>query len=292
MGWTNSVPIFHDDVTYILRDEIPHVTIPYIDDVPCKGPATRYELPDGGYETLNENPGIRRFVWEHFQNINRVVQCMKYCQGTFAGRKTFLCVEDFVAVGHRCTYEGRKPEESRVATVERWGPCHSLTEVRAFLGTIGVCRIFIKDYAKLASPLVALTRKDIPFEFAVDQLEAMQLLKTALINSPALRPIDYESEAPVILAVDTSYIAVGYILGQDDLTRPKVRYVNRFGSITLNDRERRFPQNKLEVYGLYRSLRALKMWLIGVRILVIEVDAQYIKGMLNNPDLAPSASLN
>jgi len=22
MGWTNSVPIFHDDITYILRDEI------------------------------------------------------------------------------------------------------------------------------------------------------------------------------------------------------------------------------------------------------------------------------
>lgn len=49
MGWTNSVPIFHDDVTYMLREEIPHVTRPYIDDVPIKGPKTRYELPDGGY---------------------------------------------------------------------------------------------------------------------------------------------------------------------------------------------------------------------------------------------------
>lgn len=33
MGWTNSVPIFHDDVTKILEPEILHVTIPYIDDV-------------------------------------------------------------------------------------------------------------------------------------------------------------------------------------------------------------------------------------------------------------------
>jgi len=38
MGWTNSVPIFHDDVTYILQQEIPHTTIPYIDDVPIRGP--------------------------------------------------------------------------------------------------------------------------------------------------------------------------------------------------------------------------------------------------------------
>ena len=34
MGWTNSVPIFHDDVTFILQAETPHITIPYIDDVP------------------------------------------------------------------------------------------------------------------------------------------------------------------------------------------------------------------------------------------------------------------
>ena len=34
MGWTNSVPIFHDDVTYILQEEIPDYTVPYVDNVP------------------------------------------------------------------------------------------------------------------------------------------------------------------------------------------------------------------------------------------------------------------
>jgi hypothetical protein len=42
MGWTNSVPILHDDVTKILSEEIPDFTIPYIDDVPVRGPASRY----------------------------------------------------------------------------------------------------------------------------------------------------------------------------------------------------------------------------------------------------------
>lgn len=28
MGWTNSVPIFHDDVTYILQDEMPDYMLP------------------------------------------------------------------------------------------------------------------------------------------------------------------------------------------------------------------------------------------------------------------------
>jgi hypothetical protein len=94
MGWTNSVPIFHDDVTFILRPEIPQVTQPYIDDVPVRGPATRYVLPSGEEERIQQNPGIRRFVWEHFQDLNRICQRMKYSGGTFSGYKSFLCAPE------------------------------------------------------------------------------------------------------------------------------------------------------------------------------------------------------
>jgi hypothetical protein len=65
MGYTNAMQIMHGDVTFTLQEEIPHVTIPFVDDVPVKGPTTRYETPDGNYETIPENPGICRFVWEH-----------------------------------------------------------------------------------------------------------------------------------------------------------------------------------------------------------------------------------
>jgi len=44
MGWTNSVPIFHNDITHILQPEIPNTTVPYIDNVPIRGPAGRYHL--------------------------------------------------------------------------------------------------------------------------------------------------------------------------------------------------------------------------------------------------------
>ncbi|OBZ72853.1 Transposon Tf2-9 polyprotein [Grifola frondosa] len=287
MGWTNAVPIFHDDVTYILQPEIPHITIPYIDDVPVRGPETRYELADGGYEVIATNPGIRRFVWEHMHSISRIVQRMRYCGGTFSGTKSLLVAEETLVIGHRCTYKGRLPEESRVKAIENWGPCKDLSEVRAFLGTIGVVRIFIRNFAQRAHPLVYLTRKDIPFEFGPRQIQAQEDLKQALLESPALRAIDYTSDSPVILAVDTSYIAVGFHLCQCDLENPRIRYYNRFSSITLNDRESRFSQPKLEIYGLFRALRALRLYLIGVRNLVIEVDARYIKGMLQNPDIAP-----
>src|SRR6266540_1312398 len=60
----------------------------------------------------------------------------------------------------------------------------------------------------------------------------------------------------------------------------------------LNDREACFSQPKLELYGLYRSLCALRLQLIGLRNLIIKVDAKYIKGMLANPNITPSVSLN
>src|SRR6202453_1644926 len=100
------------------------------------------------------------------------------------------------------------------------------------------------------------------------------------------------SLSPVILAVDTFYIAVRFHLCQCDDENPRKRYYNRFCSITLNDQESRYSQPKLEIYGLYRALRSLCIYLIGVRNFIIEVDAGYIKGMLANPDISPSASIN
>jgi len=95
-----------------------------------------------------------------------------------------------------------------------WPVCKSLTEVRGFLGTVGTIRIFIKNYATIACPLVHLTRKNVEFTFGKEELVAMEKLKGLAKDSPAIRAIDYTSGRKVVLAVDTSYIAVGYILSQ------------------------------------------------------------------------------
>lgn len=290
MGYTNSVQIMQGDVSHILQDEIPHITIPFIDDVPVKGPPTRYETSDGGYETIPENSGIRRFIWEHLYNVNRVLQRVKAYGGTFNGKKSFLCVPEITVVGHKCTYEGRVPDESKVQKIRDWPNCVSVTEVRGFLGTCGIVRIFIRDFAKIVRPLVLLTRKDVEFGFGEEEEEAMNIIKNAIIQSPALRPIDYASGRTVVLAVDSSNIAVGFALFQigDD----RKRYPNRFGSITWNDRESRYSQAKLELYGLFRALRATRIYIVGVKDLQVEVDAKYIKGMINNPDIQPNATIN
>ena len=197
-----------------------------------------------------------------------------------------MCAREITVVGHICTPEGRVPDPSRVDKIVNWGPCKDLSEVRAFLGTVSVVRVFIQDFAHLAHPLTSLTRKEAPFIFGPEQTSVQEALKAALLASTALRPIDYTSPAPIILAVNTSQIAIGFLLCQCDAKNPRIHRFARFGSITLNDRESHFSQLKLKLYGLFRALRSLKAYLIGVRNLVVEVDARYIKGMLANPDLA------
>jgi hypothetical protein len=145
MGWTNSVPIFYD-VTHILQPKIPHVTQPYIDDVPVRGPASRYIQDNGKPKTIPDNSRIRRFVWEHFQDLNRVVQQMKYSGRTFSSYKMILCTPEIIILGHRCTREGRLPDQSQVSKIVNWGPCKDLMDVRAFVGTIRVCRLFTWNF--------------------------------------------------------------------------------------------------------------------------------------------------
>ena len=215
MGYTNSVQIFHGDTTFILQDEIPHVTVPFLDDIPVKGPTSRYQDKEGRYETIPENKGIRRFVWEHLHNVNRVIQRVKHAGGTFSGLKSFLCVETAMVVGHKCTREGHLPDESRVQKIVDWPPCWNLTEVRGFLGTLGTLRIFIKDFAAHAKPLVQLTRKGVEFEFGESQMAAMEKLKVLAQNSPAIKAINYSSDGEVTLAVDSSWMAVGFVLSQE-----------------------------------------------------------------------------
>jgi len=129
MGWTNSVPIFHDDVTYILCDEIPRYTLPYIDDMPIRGPTTRYEKSDSTLEVLEKNPGIRQFIFEHMGNVNQILQRIKYAGGTFSEPKTKVCEDHITIVGFDCSYRGRKPTRDTIGKIMSWGPCEDTTNV-------------------------------------------------------------------------------------------------------------------------------------------------------------------
>lgn len=288
-GWANSFAVFHEDVAFILQDET-GVAPNYSDDICVLGPRTRYELPDGSYEVMPDNPGVRRFVFEHLVDVNRVLHRMKHAGATISVPKMALAQPEVVIVGQKCTYEGRRPDDSMIKKILSWPPCESVSEVRGFLGTVGVTRLWIWKFAELTAPLVELTKKAVPFKWEEEEERAMEETKEAVKTCGAIRPIDYSKPRGVILAVDSSHIAVGYILLQ--LDESERRRPARFGSIAWNDREARYSQAKLELYGFFRALNAVKLWIVGLPTFTVEVDARYIKGMINNPDVHPNAAMN
>jgi len=290
MGATNSVPEFQACVVFILQDEIPDTASPFIDDIAIRGPSTRYELPDGTFETIPDNPNIRRFVFEHLVDLNRILHRLGHAGATINGRKSFFCVPQVTIVGHTCNYEGRIPEASKVSKILNWPPCQNLTEVRGFLGTCGGVRIWIPFYSEIAKPLTDLTRKNVIFMWEEPQQWSMDVLKQRVSEAPALVPINYDSPNLIIVAVDSSPRAVGFVLIQlDDQGR---RRPARYGSIAFQRPVTNYPQAKLELYGLYRALRKLRPYICNVPNLQVEVDAKYIKGMLNAPDEVPDSALN
>jgi hypothetical protein len=290
MGFTNSPAEFQKCMTFILQHEIPHVANIFIDDLPIKGPATQYLDKNDQPETLPENPGIRRFIWEHANDVHRIMHRFKEAGGTFAANKAQICLPEVLIVGHKCTPEGRLPDEEKVAKVLKWPQPTNATAVRGFTGLCGTMRIWIPNYSQLIRPLTELTRKGAEFIWTERQQEAFDTMKKIITSPQVLRPIDYSSDKPVVLSVDTSNIAVGFILSQlDDQGRKRPA---RYGSLPMNEREARYSQPKLELYGLYRALRHWRLYLIGVKNLQVEVDASYIKGMLNEPDLQPNAAVN
>jgi hypothetical protein len=106
------------------------------------------------------------------------------------------------------------PKKIRLLPYTTEVPAKTISNICTFLETVGVLRIFIKGFAQCAHHLVKLTQKDAEFEWGANQEQAQANLIKAVLKSPALWPLNYESLSSIILAVDTSYIAIGYFLAQ------------------------------------------------------------------------------
>ena len=290
MGYTNSPAEFQACMMFILQDEVPDKAGVFVDDIPIKGPKSEYLDKEGRPETIPGNSQIRRFIWEHLNDIHRILWRIGESGGTVSGKKMQLCLKEAVIVGHRCNKEGRFPTEERAEKITRWPRPTNVKAVRGFLGLCGTVRNWIKDYSKIARPMIDLTRKEAEFIWGKDQEESFEELKRLVASAPAIQPIDYQSKRTIYLSVDTSIHGIGFVLSQEDERGKKIPA--RYGSLPITKVESNYGQSKLELYGLFRALRHFSLHILGVDNLVVEVDAASIKGMLNKPDIQACNSMN
>jgi hypothetical protein len=290
-GFTNSPAEFQKCMAIILKEEMPEVANIFIDDLPIKGPKTQYLDSNGKPEVLPENPNIRRFIWEHAQDVHRIMHKVKLSGATFAANKAQICLPEVLIIGQTCSAAGRSPDTAKVDKILNWPQLTDPKQVRRFLGLCGVVRTWIPNYSQVIRPLTELYRMNVDFEWNERRQNAFDEIKSLIASAPALRPINYMSDNPVVLSVDSSRDAAGMILSQI-LDDGKTKQPARYGSLPMGETASRYSQPKLELYGLFKALRHWRLYIIGVKKLIVEVDAKYIKGMLNDPDLQPNATIN
>jgi hypothetical protein len=126
MGTTNSVAEFVQVMTKICRDHILHRCMPYLDDVCIKGPKTDYNLEE-------IEPGIRKYVFEHLLNINKVLADIKQAGATVLGYKSNFCYSSIIIVSYRVDANRRHPDQKKVTKIRTWPACQDVKEIRIFL---------------------------------------------------------------------------------------------------------------------------------------------------------------
>jgi RNase H-like domain found in reverse transcriptase/Integrase zinc binding domain len=272
-GATNSVAQFVRVVMTILEDLFPKIAMPFIDDIGVKGPYTEYD----GQLIL---PGIRRFVFEHLQNLDITLDRVERA-GASIGEKSQFCYNGMVIVGFVCGALGRSPSSSGITKILRWERCDSVTEGKAFIGIVVYYRIWIEGFAIIAEPIYRLMRKGVTWDWDDEQKQAMRILQEKLTAAPILCKLHYdplEGWGMIVLAVDASLDGWGGTLGQyDDKGKKRVA---RYESGIWNDAERRYDATKRECRGLVKCLQKVRFWLYGVHF-ILELDANTLVAQLS-----------
>ena len=97
-------------------------------------------------------------------------------------------VEHGVVLGHVVSTKDLEVDKVKVEIIQSLPYPQCVKEVRSFLGHVGFCRRFIKDFSKIASPLCALLAKDVLFDFNEDCRRAFDQLKLKLITTHIVQP--------------------------------------------------------------------------------------------------------
>jgi hypothetical protein len=272
-GATNSVAQFVRTITKVLAEHLKYAK-PYMDDIGVQGPRSRY-----GDKEEEGLPGVRSFMLEHIQNLDRVLADLERAGLTISMEKSQFCMRGLQIVGYVCDVQGRHPVSSKTAKIDSWPDCCNLKECRSFMGLCGYYRIWVIGYAIIAAPIYNLFIKGTPFLWGKAQRNAMAQLKMAITSAPALMPIRYDEPLlAIFVMVDASLEGWGGVLEQEDAEGQ--RHPARFESGVWSEAERNYDACKRECKGVVHLLKKFRHYLYGVHF-VLETDAKTLVAQLN-----------
>jgi len=103
---------------------------------------------------------------EHAEHLRIVLSTLTRHKLYAKFKKCDFWMEKVHFLGHVVTKEGISVDPAKIAAVVDWPRSTNVTEVGSFLVMAGYYRRFVKDFAKIASPLTQLLRKDRQFDWS------------------------------------------------------------------------------------------------------------------------------
>ena len=167
----------------------------------CNAPATFSRLMDSILAGLHwetclfylDDIIVFAATWEeHLDRFRQVFESLRHAQLKLGANKCTFAAKEVSYLGHRVTEEGLLPDPSLLAAIREISPPKNATEVRSFLGLAGYYQRYVKNFAAIAGPLHALTRKDAVFHWGPDCQDAFDHLKTL---SPPVPSLSYLTSA-------------------------------------------------------------------------------------------------
>ena len=105
-------------------------------------------------------------VPEHLEKLNIVLQRLQQAGLKLKLTKCALLRKETTFLGHTINASGIHTSQDKIEAMINYPTPTTVDEVRSFLGLSGYYRRFIKGYASIASPLSALLKKDVQFEWS------------------------------------------------------------------------------------------------------------------------------
>ncbi|GJV95883.1 reverse transcriptase domain-containing protein [Tanacetum coccineum] len=119
-------------------------------------------------------------------------------------------VKKGIVLGHKVSGTRLEVDKAKIDVISKLPPPTNIKGVISFLGHAGFYRRFIRNFLKIARPLIKLLEKDTPFEFDDECQKAFELLKEKLTCSLVI--ISPNWNLPFELMCDASDFTVGAVL--------------------------------------------------------------------------------
>jgi hypothetical protein len=141
-----------------------------------------------------------------------VLQLLKEQQLYAKPSKCFFGVKEVEYLGHIVSHEGVKVDPNKIKAMMDWPIPKTLKNLRGFLGLTGYYRKFVRNYGRITTHLMALTKKD-AFSWTPEATKAFEQLKEVMCKAPVLTTPDFTKT--FIVECDASGNGIGVVLMQE-----------------------------------------------------------------------------